>query len=281
MVTIKNLSFAFKKGELLFNNLNMELQPGRTYGLFGLNGAGKTTLLNHISGMLFPSEGSCIINGHPTRERRPETLSDLIIVPEQFELPPVKPDVYLKLHAPFYPNFDENQMRDLMDRFVLDRSKLLSKQSYGQRKKFLMAFALAANTRTLLLDEPTNGLDIPSKSQFRKVMAATGNDERCTVISTHQVRDLESMIDKVTVLHEGSIIFDQTIESISDNLSFKRSDSLPDDAIYSEEVLGGYQIISKNMQNREEQPIDLEMLFNATIESTEKLNRAFKPVETE
>lgn len=281
MVTIKNLSFAFKKGELLFNNLNMELQAGRTYGLFGLNGAGKTTLLNHISGMLFPSAGSCIVNGHPTQDRRPETLSDLIIVPEQFELPPVRPDVYMKLHAPFYPNFDENQMRDLMDRFVLDRSKLLSKQSYGQRKKFLISFALAANTRTLLLDEPTNGLDIPSKSQFRKVMAATNNEDRCTVISTHQVRDLESMIDKVTVLHEGSIIFDQTIESISDSLSFQRTDELADNAIYSEEVLGGYQIISKNMQNREEQPIDLEMLFNATIESTEKLNRAFKPVETE
>lgn len=281
MVTIKNLSFAFKKGELLFNNLNMELQAGRTYGLFGLNGAGKTTLLNHISGMLFPSSGSCIVNGHPTQDRRPETLSDLIIVPEQFELPPVRPDVYMKLHAPFYPNFDENQMRDLMDRFVLDRSKLLSKQSYGQRKKFLISFALAANTRTLLLDEPTNGLDIPSKSQFRKVMAATNNEDRCTVISTHQVRDLESMIDKVTVLHKGSIIFDQTLESISDSLSFQRTDELTDNAIYSEEVLGGYQIISKNLQNREEQPIDLEMLFNATIESTEKLNRAFKPVETE
>jgi len=281
MVTIKNLSFAFIKGELLFNNLNMELEAGRTYGLFGLNGAGKTTLLNHISGMLFPSDGSCIVNGYATRERRPETLSDLIIVPEQFELPPVKLDIYLSLHAPFYPNFDENQMRDLMDRFVLDRSKLLSKQSYGQRKKFLISFALAANTRTLLLDEPTNGLDIPSKSQFRKVMAATNNEDRCTVISTHQVRDLESMIDKVTVLHKGSIIFDQTIESITDNLSFQRTDELTDNAIYWEEVLGGYQIISENIQNREEQPIDLEMLFNATIESTEKLNRAFKSVEAE
>lgn len=275
MVTIKNLSFAFKKGDLLFNNLNMELQAGRTYGLFGLNGAGKTTLLNHISGMLFPLEGSCIINGHPSQERRPETLSDLIIVPEQFELPPVKPTEYIDLHSPFYPNFDEEQMKELMERFTLDSSKLLSKQSYGQRKKFLISFALAANTRTLLLDEPTNGLDIPSKSQFRKVMAATGNDERCTVISTHQVRDLESMIDKVTVLHNGSIIFDQTIESISDSLVFKRSDSLTDDAIYSEEVLGGYQIISKNSDGRQDQPIDLEMLFNATIETTEKLNQAF------
>ena len=253
MVTIKNLSFAFKKGELLFNKLNMELQPGRTYGLFGLNGAGKTTLLNHISGMLFPSDGSCIVNGHPTRERRPETLSDLIIVPEQFELPAIKPDEYLKLHAPFYPNFDEKQMNELMERFVLDRSKLLSKQSYGQRKKYLISFALAANTRTLLLDEPTNGLDIPSKSQFRKVMAATSNEERCTVISTHQVRDLESMIDKVTVLHKGSIIFDQTIEAIASSLSFERTDTLTGDAIYSEEVLGGYQIISKNINDSQEQ----------------------------
>jgi len=281
MVTINNLSFAFNKGELLFNKLNMELQAGRTYGLFGLNGAGKTTLLNHISGMLYPSNGSCIVNGHPTRERRPETLSDLIIVPEQFELPQVKPDVYLNLHAPFYPNFNEKQMSELMDQFVLDRSKLLSKQSYGQRKKFLISFALAANTRTLLMDEPTNGLDIPSKSKFRKVMAATNNEERCTVISTHQVRDLESMIDKVTILHNGSIIFDQTIESIASQLSFQRAEELPDSAIYSEEVLGGYQIISKNIQNSQEQPIDLELLFNASIEATDKLNQAFKTDEVQ
>lgn len=277
MIRINNLSFAFKKGEPLFSNLNLELKPGRTYGLFGLNGAGKTTLLNHMSGMLFPAQGECHILGKPARDRLPETLSEIFIVPEQFDLPSIKPDIYIDLHAPFYPKFDLEQVGSLMDQFNLDRNKVLSKQSYGQRKKFIISFALASNTKILLMDEPTNGLDIPSKSQFRKVMASFHLEDRCTVISTHQVRDLDTLIDRLTVLHEGKIIFDQTIEDISANLTFKKTEKKENpDSIYSEETLGGAYIITKRNTEDKDTHIDLEFLFNAVIGSTEQLNDAFK-----
>ena len=277
MIKIENLSFAFKKNELLFKNLNMDFHPGRTYGLFGLNGAGKTTLLNHICGNLFPEKGSCLIEGDEARNRHPQTMSEIYLVPEQFELPGISPSQFIDLHAPFYPQFDIRQLKDIMKQFHLHEEKKLSEQSYGQRKKFLVAFAIATNTRYLIMDEPTNGLDIPSKSQFRKIMASTNKDERCTIISTHQVRDLETMIDRVTVLHNGSIIFDQNIEDIANHLVFRKIDKDESaEKIYGEEVLGGEYIISPRMSDDQASMINLELLFNGVIQSTEQMNNAFK-----
>jgi ABC-2 type transport system ATP-binding protein len=277
MITINNLKFAFKKKEPLFKGLSMDLHPGRTYGLFGLNGAGKTTLLNHMCGLLFPEAGDCLLNGKPARERQPTGLNQLFVVPEQFDLPALKPDIFIELHAPFYPQFDLARAGELLHMFEVDREKLLTKQSYGQRKKFLISFALATNTPVLLMDEPTNGLDIPSKSQFRKVMASSENTERCTVISTHQVRDLDTLIDRVTVLHNGVIIFDKTIEEISENLLFKKTgENQKEEFIYSEEILGGKRIISRRKSGDHDTMIDLEFLFSAVIDSPETMNRAFQ-----
>lgn len=277
MITIENLSFAFTKGEPVFTGLNMKLHSGRTYGLFGLNGAGKTTLLNHLSGMLFPAEGDCLIDGKSTGRRLPETMSELYLLPEQFDLPPIHPGSFIDLHAPFYPRFDREQMDEIMQQFELNRTKKLSEQSYGQRKKFLISFGLAANTQILLMDEPTNGLDIPSKSRFRKIMASTDRGDRCTVISTHQVRDLETLIDRITVLHRGSIIFDHTIEEISRHLTFKKVQGHErSDRIYGEDILGGEYLIRKRRASDPDTPVDLELLFNGTIEDSESLNRVFQ-----
>jgi len=276
MVNINNMSFAFNRGEPVLKNLSMELRKNRTYGLFGLNGAGKTTLLNLLSGMLFPAGGECMIMGKPVKDRNPKNLSELFIVPEQFDLPSVTPKTFTDLHAPFYPRFNWEQMGSLMHQFTVDSKNNLTEQSYGQRKKFLIAFAISTNTGILLMDEPTNGLDIPSKSQFRKVMVTTNREDRCTLISTHQVRDLEQLIDRVTILHQGKIIFDQSVESISDKLVIARiSEGEPSEKIYGEETVGGQTILrSRKPSDNESQP-GLEFLFNASIQETELLNQAF------
>ncbi len=277
MVNIEKLTFAFKKSQPLFTGLDMQLEKGNTYGLFGLNGAGKTTLINHISGMLFPESGVCTVNGSPVKERLPEVLSDLFILPEQFDLPKMDALRYVDLFAPFYPNFDSSYMSEILSEFEIDTVKNLPELSYGQRKKFLIAFALASKAGLLLMDEPTNGLDIPSKSQFRKIMAASDNSDRCVVISTHQVRDLETLIDRLTVLHSGSIIFDQTIQSISDKLAFIKLDR--DDSrssLYSEEILGGEAAICIRQESDKDTQVDLELLFNGIIQQTKQLNSAFQ-----
>lgn len=280
MISIKNLSFAFKKNSPLFSGLSLEMHPGSIYGLFGLNGAGKTTLLNHISGMLFPSGGECILNSEPSRNRTPGQLSELFVVPEQFTLPAMTGNKYLEIHSPFYPRFDHSLFNTIIRQFEVDVSANIPELSYGQRKKFLIAFALASNTRVLLMDEPTNGLDIPSKSQFRRIVASLDFTERCTVISTHQVRDLGAMIDQVTVIKNGEVVFDRNLESIQKVLSFRKIQ--PDQEasyIYGEELLGGIQAICASdtaVDDFDSEEIDLELLFNAIISKTEDINRQFK-----
>jgi len=276
MINIKNLSFAFKKGESLFNDLDWSLEPGKTYGLLGLNGAGKTSLFNIISGMLFPKNGECTFEGEPVRSRSPQFLSELFIVPEQFELPAMTGDQYTELHAPFYPRFNEQLMESALSELQVNSKKKISELSFGQQKKFLLSFALATNTKLLLLDEPTNGMDIPSKSQFRKLQASLDQPDRCTVISTHQVRDLGSMLDHVTVLKDGKIIFNRSLDEIFEHLSFIKTDSENSkDYIYAEEILGGLHTI-QSFKDEVRNDFDLELLFNGVIQQPDQINQQFK-----
>ena len=276
MINIKNLSFAFKKGESLFNDLDWSLEPGKTYGLLGLNGAGKTSLFNIISGMLFPKDGECTFEGEPVRGRSPQFLSELFIVPEQFELPAMTGDQYTELHAPFYPRFNEQLMESALSELQVNSKKKISELSFGQQKKFLLSFALATNTKLLLLDEPTNGMDIPSKSQFRKLQASLDQPNRCTVISTHQVRDLGSMLDHVTVLKDGKIIFNRSLDEIFEHLSFIKTESEESgEYIYAEEILGGLHTI-QSYKDDVRNDFDLELLFNGVIQQPDQINQQFK-----
>lgn len=277
MVTVENLTFAFNKSQPLFTGLDMRLEPGSTYGLFGLNGAGKTTLLNQLSGMLFPQKGSCRVLGENVKDRLPETMSEIYILPEQFDLPKMDAGTYTDLHAPFYPRFDRSYLGEILKEFQVDRRKNLPELSYGQRKKFLIAFALATNSKVVLMDEPTNGLDIPSKSQFRKIMAATDQSERCFLISTHQVRDLDSIIDHIIVLNNGKIIFHQSVMEISKKLSFEKiSEDSDRIVIYSEDIFGGKAAIVPKSEETKETQIDLELLFNGIIQKQDLINNQFK-----
>lgn len=281
MISIKNLSFAFKKNKPLFNKLSLSMEAGKIYGLFGLNGAGKTTLLNHISGLLFPADGECTVNGIGARERTPAMLSDLYLIPEQFDLPSMTGSQYTDIHTPFYPRFDHSLFDSVIEEFDVDITSSIQELSYGQRKKFLIAFALATNTRVLLMDEPTNGLDIPSKSQFRRIVASLDYSDRCIVISTHQVRDLGSMIDQISVIKDGEIVFNHGLDAIQRNLTFKKipADS-ETDYIYGEEVLGGVHAVCKAGADdkRVSEETDMELLFNAIISQTNDIQQEFKTV---
>lgn len=275
MVNIENLTFGYKKKRLLFDDLTMHLSAGRIYGLFGKNGAGKTTLLKHIAGLLFPKKGKCMVFDEHAASRKPGVLADIFVIPEEFELPGVSLDSFIAINSPFFPKFDGLQMSKYMEEFQVKNGQKLNTLSYGQKKKFLIAFGLAANTRLLLMDEPTNGLDIPSKSQFRRTIASSANENRCVLISTHQVRDLGNIIDQVTIIDEGKIIFDQSIEAISNKFVFgKIKDEDEHDVVYSEDILGGKAAICYNKGKDSE--VDMELLFNAVTNYPEKINNEFK-----
>jgi ABC-2 type transport system ATP-binding protein len=276
MIELKNVKFSYQKGKSLFDNLQLTLRPGNIYGLLGRNGAGKSTLLKHICGMLYADSGECKVFGFDSCERNPEMLQDAYLVPEEFELPEISIKLYAKVNSVFYPKFSKGLLNSYLKEFELPENQKLSKLSYGQKKKFLIAFGLATNARLLIFDEPTNGLDIPSKSQFRKIIASSLDENRIFIISTHQVRDLENLIDTIVVLEEGKIIFNRSVSAISAKLTFEHnlSEYSDEEILYSEEITGKKSGIVKNISG-EETRIDLELLFNGVVKNSENINANF------
>lgn len=276
MISIQNLSFSYRKNKPLFEHLNLQLEAGHIYGLLGKNGAGKSSLLKHMAGLLFPQGGSCKVQGFDSFRRQPAFLQNIFMVPEEFYLPPVHIKNYLNTYAPFYPNFDRKAFGSYMEEFHIPQDQRLTEMSYGQKKKVLISFALATNTKTLIMDEPTNGLDIPSKSQFRKVIAAAVSDEKCIVISTHQVRDLDNLIDSIVIIDNHRIIFRQNVEAVTEKLCFKTVSSIDDagNVLFSDSSLRGHTVITEN-GGLEHSRIDMELLFNAVLEKPERITQIF------
>jgi len=264
MVRIRNLHFGYSRRALQLENLNLDLQRGRIYGLLGKNGAGKSTLLKNIVGLAFPQSGTCELDGHAAARRRPDTLQELFFLPEDVQVPPVTATQLAASTGGFYPRFDAGAFHEYLRELDVPSMAQLTALSYGQQKKVLIAFALATNTSLLVLDEPTNGLDIPSKAQFRKLVARALGEERCVIISTHQVRDLDSLIDTVLVLHERRVVLHETIDQLAEQLSFGTAPvgAAAVDALYAEVAARGQQVIRPNHAGAYSK-VDLELLFNA------------------
>ena len=257
------MDFGYKKGHYLFENLNLQLQAGHITGLLGANGAGKTSLLRIIAGTLKIREGNVLVGNKDPFSRHVSSLQQMYCVPEEFDLPAVRVSTYLKASSGFYPSFDSELCHRILDDFDLDIGDKLHELSHGQRKKFLIAFALATRCKLLILDEPTNGLDIPSKSQFRKIVAGSIEDDQLVIISTHQVKDIENLIDNIVVLKDGRVVFQQKTLGISESLSFRTDTKVNEyEALYYESAPGGYKIIEKEL-NGDPSNIDIELLFNA------------------
>jgi ABC-2 type transport system ATP-binding protein len=277
MIELKNISFGYKKKKILFSDLDLEMSAGHIYGLLGKNGAGKTTLLKITSGLLFAKSGEIKTLGFNPAYRKVEMLSEIYFLGEEMYIPPLTINDYVNVYAPFYPKFSREQFDSYLQQFEIEsKTDKLQKLSHGQKKKVLICFGLAANTKILLMDEPTNGLDIPSKSIFRKVMASAVDESRLVIISTHQVRDLHSLIDVVVILDNGKILLNHSVEEITNKLVFKAIEQPSNDEsiLYMEDNIRGSLIVAEN-KHQEDIMLDIELLFNATIASKEKVKEIF------
>lgn len=274
MIKINDLNFGYSKDKLLFKNLSMQLSNGHIYGLLGKNGAGKSTLLKNLAGLVYAQSGTLDVLGYNPAKRQPELLQQICFIPEEFYLPSVKIDAYVKANAAFYPNFDHTYFSTLLAEFDIPVGQKLINMSYGQKKKLIIAFGLATNAKLIIMDEPTNGLDIPSKAQFRKIMASALTEDRCIIISTHQVRDLDNLIDTVIMVDENSIALKASVEEITNKLCFKRIKEMDDTVIYAEPSMAGYNAVMPNY-HQEDSKLDLELLFNAVLAEKNKLKPIF------
>lgn len=216
MIQIKAVDFAYPKQPQLFNQFDLTLPSGRIYGILGKNGAGKSTLLRLLSGLLFPTQGYIDVLDQAPQSRHTDFLEKIYFLPDTPYLPSCRMDTYVKYYGEFYPDFDESIYQSALEAFELKSNQKLTDLSYGQQKKYLLAFGFATNAQLFLFDEPTNGLDIPSKEQFRKLLAKYLSPKNNFIISTHLVKDIEHLIDAVVMIDQGKIIFNQTIDEISD-----------------------------------------------------------------
>ena len=252
------------KDNSVFWNFSLTLEENKIYGLLGKNGVGKSTLLYLLAGLNRPSKGKVLIDDDVVTDHNPLTMSKIFIVTEQFELPNMSLQKYVKLYRPFYPDFSDEIFSKCLNDFEIGDISDLGAISMGTKKKVYMSFALATNAKYLLMDEPTNGLDIESKSLFRKVIAQNMTDDRTMIISTHQVHDVENIIDHVLILGEKQLLFNKSIAELSDEYVFELRD--PDEmggVIYSENSLQGTSVIARRTPRGTETPVNLELLYNA------------------
>ncbi len=270
MIDIKNLAFSYKKSQKLFTDVNLSLGKGKIVGLLGRNGEGKSTLMKLISGQLLARQGKVHTLGYDASSREAEFLQKVYILPEDIELPDMKVGDYLSIYGSFYPTYDEALAHELVETFGISLDMKFKAMSLGQKKKAAIILALALRTPLLLMDEPTNGLDIPSKSVFRRVLAQLTSDEQTVIISTHQVRDLEQLIDHILLLEHNKLICNASISDLSDKLHFDLVANVPDESrlLYSEpSMLGEYGVFSR-VDDTNEGEFSMELFFNAMVSAS-------------
>ena len=262
MIEIRSLSFAY--GQIpVFENIDLSFASGNIYGLLGENGVGKTTLLKLVSGLLCPHKGVCQVDGMNTFDRRPDMLQRLFFLPDSVVLPHSNtPITFAESLAPFYPSFDRDMLFHVLDVLEVNPEWDFYQMSYGQQKKALIAAALSMRTDYLLLDEPTNGLDIPSKSQFRSILSQRLDDKSTIIISTHQVKDVESLINPIVILTRNSVLLNASLDEIAQKLYFEHGTSPHPGALFSEMQIGGCLNVLLNTTGRES-VVSIEALFNA------------------
>ncbi|MCL7987443.1 ABC transporter ATP-binding protein [Sphingobacterium sp. lm-10] len=278
MINLKNVSYQYRRGVPILENITANLKPGHIYGLLGLNGVGKTTLLKNIGGLLFPSSGAIEMTGFEPHKREVDFLSNIYFVTDHAELPEWKIRQFQEVYGSLYPKFDVGYFENLLGIFQIDCTKNIKDLSFGQVKKVNIAFALATNANVILMDEPTNGLDIPSKTQFRKIIARYVTDERLLIISTHQIRDIHNLIDHLLVLNHSRLILDESLHSLQQSFYMSTQPSDVADAIYSEQSIHGTLSLIPNVKNEESQ-FDIEFFFNALSADPNLVNH-FKPTQT-
>lgn len=269
MIQLEHVDFGYRPRRPLFTDLSLELGPGHIHGLLGSNGMGKSTLLKLVCGLLTARQGRIDVQGEDPRGRRPDLYSQVFFVPEEFSLPAVRFSTYVRFMAPFYPDFSDEMLRTYMWELELSDDQRLDRLSMGQKKRVQIAFALACNTPVLLLDEPTNGLDIPSKRVFRQLLASYADARRTVVISTHQVRDIDNLIDSVVILDRRGVLVNATTEQVTRSLRFAVVDE-GDDPIYAEESIQGQVGVMENTTGRDSK-INLELLFNAAVKHPDRI----------
>lgn len=273
MIKLKELDFRYNNNNSVLKQIDLDFNMGSIYGLLGKNGEGKTTLLKIISGLIFPCNGCCSVLSEIPSKRKLEFLNSIFFLPENHILPDIRVRDFLKIYSVFYNSYSYEIQKKCIEYFNLDTSAFIHQMSEGQKKKVSITMAISANTPILLMDEPTNALDVPSKYSFRKLIAMFSSDDKLIIIATHQVRELENLIDSIVILDNRSVLINKTLQEIGDKLCYKKIE-IDDAPLYSDISVSGQFGIVENLTGYNSL-IPLEAIFNMAITQKEKIKKIF------
>lgn len=273
MIEIKDLAFSYGKTPIL-KSITTTLEEGRIYGLLGENGVGKTTLLTLLCGLKKVCSGSITTDGENPFDRTPTLLQNQFYLPDEVLPAAMKAECFAKERGAFWPDYDHSKFLEIMKEFENDPAKKMNQMSAGQLKKTYISLALACGCKYIFMDEPTNGLDIPSKTQFRSAIMKYTSDDSTIVISTHQVRDLENIIDPIIIFDRQDVLLNASVEEITSKLYFDYGTQLHPESLYSEQLPGGFIQVYPNTTG-EDSKINVEALFNAVHKNKELIKGMF------
>ena len=219
MINVRNLHKSFDRTKAL-DGIDLTINRASIYGLVGTNGAGKTTLIRHMAGILKPDEGEIIFDGEPILENT-ELKQKIGLVPDELYFPKgyaIKD--MAKIYSGTYDNFDEERLHELTKLFRLDETAPLKSFSKGMKKQAVIALTLASKPDYLLLDEPIDGLDpIVRKLVWKQIVDDVADREMTVLVSSHNLRDLESICDYVGIIDNGKTVIERDLDSIREGIN--------------------------------------------------------------
>jgi ABC-2 type transport system ATP-binding protein len=213
-----DLSKSFGRKQVL-KDFSMRLQEGQVYGLLGKNGEGKTTLIRMVMGVIPIDKGKILYKGNEIKFNHPHYKKEVGYIPEEsifFGRMTIQELMFF--NSSFYPDWDENKVKELLKRFDLEGKLKIKNLSRGMKLKLGLVVALAAEPKLLILDDPTSGMDVPTRHDFLKGIIQEILDQGTTILfSSHLVHELEGIIDHLGILHNGRLILEENFEQVKNN----------------------------------------------------------------
>lgn len=263
MIEYRNLSYGYRRGFIAINDVTADVAPG-IHLLLGENGAGKTTLLRLTAGLLFPTGGTCEIDGFSVASREPSVLKRVFMLPDSVEIPTRCIRDFADAHSRFYPTYSKENFEENLAEFQLTGNETFTQLSLGLKHKTLLAYVIALGVDVLLLDEPANGLDITSKKALRHILARCVGPDQTVIISTHTVADLRELYDGVIVLSQGQLLLSRPTWEIAEKISCVATTIPPYEPLFMEQGAGVFMSIIPN-ETGEPSDLNYGLLYSALM----------------
>ncbi|MCZ8523933.1 MULTISPECIES: ABC transporter ATP-binding protein [Paenibacillus] len=211
MIEVQRISKKFGRKKVL-QEVSFTAEPGQITCLIGLNGAGKSTILKAIMGLTPTGSGVIRIDGE---QLRPGLYEKVSFIPDSLTMPAsMRIAEALRFMADFYSNWNARRAEELLDFFKLDGKERIRNLSKGTAAKVNLTLCLALDAKYVLMDEPFSGIDIFSREQIASVFTSRLIEDRGVIITTHEIHDIEHLIDKVVLLGEGRVLREFGAEEI-------------------------------------------------------------------